>query len=141
MGKPAVTSLSRTLRNSKADQVRWEAAKALGAMGDVRAIPSLVQALEDSDDGVAWLAAEGLKQFNKAAWPALFHALIERGADSAQLRHGAHHVLREQREDGFNALLETLRKALEAVTVPVRTPIAAHNILKKMGVSRQQGPK
>lgn len=132
MGKPATPSLIRVLRNSKVDQVRWEAAKALGAIGDAQAIPSLVKALEDSDPDVAWLAAEALQNFKKAAWPVLFHALIKRGARSASLRQGAHHVLRNQREEGFNDLLALLLKALETETVPEMTPVATYDILERM---------
>ncbi len=65
LGKPAVPFLTRTLRNSKLDHLRWEAAKALGSIGDARAIPSLVKSLEDSDQDVAWLAAEALIKFKK----------------------------------------------------------------------------
>src|SRR5664279_2458385 len=57
LGKQAVPSLTQALQNSKLDHLRWEAAKILGAIGDVKAIPPLVKALEDSDQDVAWLAA------------------------------------------------------------------------------------
>ena len=132
MGKPATPSLIRALRNSKVDQVRWEAAKALGAIGDARAAPSLVKALEDNDPDVVWLAAEALRNFKKAAWPVLFRALIKRGAHSSLLRQGAHHVLWKQREEGFNDLLALLLKALKAGTVPEMTPGAAYDILERM---------
>ena len=110
MGKPAVLFLTRALKNSESDQVRWEAAKALGAIGDTRAIPRLVNALEDSNPDVAWLAAEALRQFKKWAWPPLMWQLIKDGSESALLRRGAHHVLRNQKESGFNDLLATLRR-------------------------------
>jgi len=132
MGKPAVALLIRALGNSKVDQVRWEAAKALGTMGEVTAIPALVGALDDRDPDVAWLAAEALQRFKKAAWPALLHALIQRGAHSASLRQGAHHVLRDQREKGFNDLLARLRKALEAGTIPEMAAVAAYEMLQRM---------
>ena len=132
MGKPATPSLIRALRNSKVGQVRWEAAKALGAIGDARAAPSLVKALEDNDPDVAWLAAEALQNFKKAAWPVLFHRLIRRGARSSLLRQGAHHVLRNQRAEGFNDLLPLLLKALETETIPEMTPAAAYNILERI---------
>ena len=132
IGKPAVSSLTQTLQNSKVDHVRWEAAKALGAIGDARAIPSLVNALEDSDTDVRWLAAEALRNFKKAAWPALLRALIKRGPDSDLLCHGAHHVLRNQKEDGFTDLLSTLTAALESDTFQETTSAAAYDILKRM---------
>jgi HEAT repeat protein len=132
MGKPAVSSLTRVLQNSKEDHMRWEAAKTLGAIGDIRSIPSLVKALEDSDQGVVWLAAEALGKFKKIAWPPLLRALVKSEKDSVLLRQGAHHVLRKQKEDGFNDLLVILRTALESSTASESTPFAASNLLKRM---------
>jgi hypothetical protein len=132
LGKPAVFSLTRALQNSKVDHIRWEAVKTLDAIGDIRAIPQLVNALEDTDPDVAWLSAEALRKFKMVAWAPLLRALIKRGLDSALLRQGAHHVLKNQREDGFNDLLATLTKALESNTAEESTPLAASKILKRM---------
>jgi HEAT repeat protein len=132
MRKQAVSPLSSVLENSKVYKARWEAAKALGAIGDAKAIPSLIKALDDPESDVAWLAAEALEKFKKAAWPELMHALVKRGSDSVLLRHGAHHILRQQKAAGFNFLLDELRKALESDTVPENIPIAAYHILEKM---------
>jgi len=132
MGKPAVSSLTGALRNSKLEHVRWEAVKTLGEIGDIRAIPSLVKALEDSDSDVNWLAAEALKNFKKVAWPTLLRALIKSNPDSVLLRQGVHHVLRNQKEDGFNDLLATLRIALESNSAPESTPSAASDILNRL---------
>lgn len=132
LGAQAVPALSEALLNSKAEIVRWEAAKSLGAIGDAEAIPALVDALEDPDPNVAWLVAEALEDQRKSAWPELFHALVERGADSSNLRHNAHHVLRRQRANDFSDLLEDLVRALESLTVPESTPIAAYRLLERM---------
>jgi hypothetical protein len=134
LGKPAVSSLTHVLQNSKVDQVRWEAAKTLGAIGDTKTIPALVKALEDKDLDIAWLAAEALRKLKKAAWPRLLRVLIKKGSDSVPLRRGAHHVFRNQKQDGFNGLLKTLTKTLELESgmIPESTPIAAYNILKQM---------
>lgn len=132
LGKPAVSSLTRALRNSKLDQVRWEAAKALGNINDTGSLPALVKALEDSNSDVAWVAADALKSFKKAAWPALLQALTEHGSESVLLRKGAHHVLVDQKEDGLNDLLATLLQALESSSAPESSAVAAHEILKKM---------
>jgi hypothetical protein len=134
LGRPAVTSLIQALQTSEADQVRWEATKALGAIGDTTSIPTLVKALEDSDSDVTWLAAEALGKFKKIAWPELLRALIKSKPDSVLLRQGAHHVLRNQKEDGFDELLATLQNALESSTASESTPFAASNILKRMNV-------
>jgi hypothetical protein len=91
-----------------------------------------VKALEDSNSDVTWLAAEALRNFKKVAWPQLLRALINSKPDSVLLRQGAHHVLRKQKEDGFNDLLSTLRTALESSTASESTPFAASNLLKRM---------
>jgi HEAT repeat protein len=132
LGKPAVPSLIQALKPSQPDQVRWEAAKALSAIGDVRSIPALVDTLEDRESGVAWLAAEALHHFNQVAWVPLLQALVERGTNSVPLRQGAHHVLRNQEGDGFNDVLAALLKALESSTVPEATAVAALAFLKRV---------
>jgi len=135
MGKPAVPSLVHTLQNSKVDHVRWEAAKALAAIGDdgdVAAIPALVKALDDSDYGVTWFAAEALRKFRKAAWGPVLEKLIADGLESVSLRRGMHHIFLRQKEDGFNDLLAILTKALANDAVPESATVAAHEILKRM---------
>jgi HEAT repeat protein len=132
VGRPAVPPLIRALRRSKVDQLRWEAAKALGAIGDAAAGPALVKALEDKNQDVAWLAAEALRTLKKAAWPVLLRALARRGARSAVLRQGAHHVFWGQREEGFEDLIPVLVKALRSRTIPEMTPRAARDILRRM---------
>jgi len=132
IGKPAVPALSLVLENSKIYKARWEAAKALSEIGDLKSIHSLVKALEDPESDVAWLAAKTLAKFKKAAWPKLMRALVERGADSILLQHGAHHILRKQKMEGYNDLLNTLRTALETGSVHESVPPAAYNILEQM---------
>jgi hypothetical protein len=132
VGEPAVAFLTKALRDSKRGQVRWEAAKALGAISDTRSIPAFVAALEDSDADVAWLAAEALIKFKKAAWGPLLQKLIKKGAACQALVQGTHHVLRKQKEDGFNDLLATLKTALNSSEGPETIPLAAYAILRRM---------
>jgi hypothetical protein len=58
--------------------------------------------------------------------------LIKSGEDSVLLRHGVHHVLKFQKEEGFNDLLKALTKALESNSAQETTTIAAYDILKRM---------
>jgi hypothetical protein len=134
IGKPAVSPLITELEHSKTDQVRWEAAKALGAIGNEESIPALVKALEDINADVAWLAAAGLKKFKKTAWPYLLRALVENGAKSALLCQGAHHVFQNQKGDEFKDLLAPLVKALEIDTVPGSAAVAANEMLTRMNI-------
>ncbi len=132
IGKSVVVPLSNVLVNSEVYKARWEAAKALGAISDIKSIPALVKALEDAETDVVWLAAEALKKFGKVAWPELLSALVSRGAESVTLRNAAHHVLGKQHKDGLDDLLEILLKTLESGAVSVSTPIAASKLLERI---------
>jgi HEAT repeats len=120
----AVPSLIIALSNPSRD-VRWEAAKALGAIGDPSAAPALVEALEDERFGVRWLAAEALIALGaEATLPPLMHALSE-SADSVWLRHGGHHVLRTLARYGLPKTVQPVLAALEDVEPAVECPALA----------------
>ena len=116
---------------------RWEAAKALGEIGDPKAAPILIKALEDEKFDVRWLAAKGLIDMNVKSLKPLFEALVER-ADSVLLRQGVHHVLHDLAKGELRIYLAPVLIALEcmtdcAVQVP---PVASHalNDLVKAGI-------
>lgn len=132
MGASAVLPLAEALQNSKSDQVRWEAAKALGSMHDVRAVPALIAALADRDSDVVWLAAVGLNAFGKKAWPELLQALVDKGTESVGLRKELHHVFHNQQEDGYEDLLAELMEALEPNALPEAASMVAHEIMKSL---------
>ena len=92
LGGPAVPTLIQLLSHRQ-PHVRWEAAKALGAIADPIAASALVNALEDRDGDVRWLAAEGLAALGRDALQPLLAALMER-SDRDWLCEGAHHVCR-----------------------------------------------
>jgi HEAT repeat protein len=131
-GAAAVPALIRALRESRNAHVRWGAVKALGQIGDARAIPALVAALEDGDPDVAWLAAEALRRFERAAWPALLRSLIRNGSRSVALRHGARLVFRDRCAEGCDELLDALMSALSSFTLPETTAIAAYDVLHRL---------
>jgi len=130
LGKPAVNSLIQTLQHAKVVHVRWEGAKALGAVSDIRSIEPLINALSDSDTDVAWLAAEALVSFGIAAWPSLLQLLVDKGSDAVSLHKSLHHIFLNQKMDGLNDLLANLKKALEPGAVPESATVAAYEILK-----------
>ena len=132
IGKQSVSPLSLVLENSKIHKARLEAAKALNEISDLKSIPTLVKALEDPESDVAWLAAKTLEKFRKAAWPELLHALVDHGSKSVLLQHGAHHILRKQKVEGYNDLLDILRTSLESGTVPESISPAAYQLLERM---------
>jgi len=51
--------------HSNSSWMRWHSIRALGAIRDPRALPVLVHALQDSDHGVAWMAAKGLASLGR----------------------------------------------------------------------------
>ncbi len=112
-GKAALPSLIEALRN-KEYLVRWEAAKALGEMGDPQAAPALVEALEDKEFDVRWLAAEGLIQLNVNGIKPLLQAL-EKRRDSEFLREGAHHVFHDLAKGALRKTLRPVLAALEGI--------------------------
>ena len=59
VGDPALPRLRALLKGSD-KQLRWEAAKALGAMMDPGSVDSFVKLLDDPNSDLRWLAATGL---------------------------------------------------------------------------------
>jgi len=90
IGKLAVPSLIRLLSHRK-PLVRWEGAKSLCGIADPLAASALVNALDDRDGDVRWLAAEGLAVLGQESLQPLLAALIQR-AESCWFCEGAHHV-------------------------------------------------
>jgi len=111
--------------------VRWEAAKALGQIGDPAAAQALVGALEDKMFDVRWLAAEGLIIIGRDSLSPLLQALLE-NSDSVWLREGAHHVLHDLAQQGFADILQPVLVALEDIDASVEVPLAAKTALRNL---------
>lgn len=71
----AVLPLTNALKNSRESGVRWLAAITLGEIGDKRAIPFLISALDDNSGFVGELAAKALIQIGPDTVPYLHTAL------------------------------------------------------------------
>jgi HEAT repeat protein len=127
MGKATVPLLTEALK-SQNSLVRWEAAKALGEIGDPGTASALVDALEDEDFDVRWLAAEGLTKLNVLALKPSLQALEKRG-DSILLQEGAHHVFHDLAKGGLRKFLAPVLAALEALEPGVEVPWAARQAL------------
>ena len=99
IGKPVITLLIG-LQYLPDQHVRWEAMKTLSQIADPDSIPIFVNALENTNADVRWLAAEGLIEIGKESIASLMLALEERG-DSRILREGVHHVLKGLEDKGL----------------------------------------
>lgn len=129
IGKPAVAALIEVLAAPDSNyHTRWEAAKALSDLEDPEAASVLVNALEDEDFGVRWLAAEGLIAMGRDGLAPLLEALVKR-SDSASLREGAHHVLRMLNKGDLHAQIGPVLAALEDVEPILEVPVATHAAL------------
>jgi HEAT repeat protein len=130
MGHEVVPFLVKELGNEKY-WVRWEAAKALGQIGDPAATAALIKALEDKEFDVRWLAAEGLINIGRKAVVPLLKALIA-NPKSTWLRQGAHHVLHDMDRGDLNKVLRPVMVALEDVEPYVEVPVAARKALDSL---------
>ena len=137
IGGPAVASLIEALADPN-KQMRWEAAKALGQIGDPAAAHVLMSALEDEVFDVRWLAAEGLSAIGRKALVPLLQALIER-SDSLWLREGVHHVLHDLSRGELKEVLRPVLAALEDVEPSLEVPFAAKSAVDALtGVEDQR---
>jgi len=136
IGGPAVEPLTKAL-SSRNRWMRWEAAKALGQIGDPEAAQALVRALEDKIFDVRWLAAEGLISIGKKALVPLLEALLER-SDSPWMREGAHHVLHDIDNSGISEIILPILNALEGMEADLEAPIVAEAALGKLRQSKKE---
>ncbi len=142
LGGPAVGFLIELLGHHKA-HLRWEAAKALGGIGDPRTAADLVLALEEDEDGdVRWLAAEGLIALGWDGLRPLLEALANRPG-SVTLRDGAHHVCHNLgRRKAFKAVrpvLVALNEPDPELAVPLVTRVALDELVLVLGLVRRGG--
>ena len=131
LGGQAVPALIQLLSHGQS-HVRWEAAKALGAIADPIAASALVNALEDRDGDVRWLAAEGLAALGRDALQPLLAALMEQ-SDRDWLCEGAHHVCRALlKKKGLAPILRPLLAALDEHEPTLTAPAAAYAALSRL---------
>ncbi len=141
IGEPAVDDLIEALR-SKNEDVRWEAAKALGQIGDVRSASALSKVLNDKNFGTRWLAAEALIRMDYDALKPLMLELMEH-PDALWLQQSAHHIVKDMvKKRGFSKQLLPLLAALEGPEPSLRVPLVAKETLdmiseKKLRRKRQ----
>jgi HEAT repeat protein len=136
LGTPAVASLTEALDNPNY-HVRWEAAKALGEIGNPAAAPPLVKCLEDHHLDVRWRAAEDLIAFGREGLIPLLQALIEH-PESVRLREGSYHVLRTLGNTSLKGVTEPVLRALEEIEPAMKVPQAAHAALHRLTKEQYQ---
>jgi HEAT repeat protein len=129
IGQPAVRPLLEALASTH-ENVRLEAAQALGEIADPAAATGLIETLDDERFAVRWVAAEALVALGQAGVVALLNALLAASWDNVWLREGAHHVLRAQLGASFGHHLAPVIAALEGVEPSVTVPTAAYHAIE-----------
>jgi HEAT repeat protein len=131
VGKPAVPWLIPLLSHRKV-HVRGEAAKTLCDIADPITATALVNALDDSEGDVRWLAAEGLAALGRDGLHPLLAALLER-AQSPWFCEGAHHVCHALvKKKRLGTILRPVLAALEQAEPAIGVPPAAYAALSKL---------
>jgi hypothetical protein len=134
-GKPAVPSLIPLLSHRK-PHVRWEAAKTLCDIADPIAATALVNALDDPDSDVRWVAAEGVTALGREGLEPLLAALLQR-AQSIWFCEGAHHVCHALvKKRGLGPILRPVLAALEETEPAIGVPTAAYTALSTLRETR-----
>jgi HEAT repeat protein len=107
---------------------RLEAGKALTEIADPAAIPTFLRCLEDEQQDLRWVAAEGLSNIGGPAVEPLLLALIDRAAAHTIL-DGAVHALRGLARRMTEPILEPVFAAVHAPEPGVSVPLAAEMAL------------
>ncbi|MCC7084261.1 MAG: HEAT repeat domain-containing protein [Pirellulales bacterium] len=140
VGLEAVIPLIHQLK-SPLEQVRWEAAKALGAIGDESAANTLADALDDEISDVRWVAARALVDLGREGLKQTLIALLTNAA-SVGVRDGAGHVVSHfaQYVSGYflKPLLPLFHGFEPAVTIPPAALRCLHE-LQQREQSRRSG--
>jgi len=133
IGEPALDALIKAFE-IKEEPVHWEVAKVLSQIGTPKAAQVLVDALEDHEFSVRWIAAEGLIHIGSNGLFALLDALRKK-ADSIWLREGSHHVIhdlvnRKLVDESTRKSLMPVLDALNHFDAETQTYIAAEKSFK-----------
>jgi hypothetical protein len=132
IGNDAVPALINA-STSNSSWVRWHCVRALGEIGDMRALPVLVQALQDKDHSVAWMGAKGLVHFRKRGVAPVLQLLMT--ADlTPWLVETASYVLNNayQHDPKLKPYLEPVVQYMHGVAHRVATPAAAQKALSHL---------
>lgn len=123
IGKPSLDVLTE-LANSKDETVRWEAMITIIQIGSEETMGILMKALEDEVFSIRWLAADGLANLGKNAIRPILQKLMD-NPDSAFIRRGAQHVLRELKKKGVfednYGLVESLTNEFDHADILLQT--------------------
>lgn len=101
--------------------LRRNAAKALGKLGDLQAVPALINCLQCDDYYVREAAAQSLEMLKDSTCIPMLLVLIEGGVESAVYVPGKPHLVQP-----YNAILEALGTLGDSQLIPIIEPFLTH---------------
>ncbi len=132
LGHDAVPALVEA-SSSSSSWMRWHCIRALGEIGDIRALPVLVQALRDNDHSIAWMGAKGLVRFRKRSIVPVLRLLTSTDM-TPWLVETASYVLTNQYQHNpkLKPYLEPVVQHMHGVAYQVATPHNAQKALAQL---------
>jgi HEAT repeat protein len=132
LGSLAVPALLKE-SNSHSAWVRWQCARVMGELCDLRTLPVLVRMLADSDYSVAWMAAKSLVHYRQDCLVPVLQLLMTAETSPWVADAGAY-VLRNLyvHDVKLKPYLEPVVQAMHGVSYNIATPNAARKALAKL---------
>lgn len=132
LGRAAVPALLAGCHSHIA-WTRWQCVRALGEIGDDRAIPILAEALTDIDHSVAWMSAKSLVRCGRPAVLPVLRVLVSAEV-SPWLVETASYILREsyRQDPRYKPYLEPVVQSMHGPAFRIATPQAARAALAQL---------
>jgi hypothetical protein len=134
MGRETLPYLHKLLEVED-NLLRREVAKIMGYIADKSSIPDFILLLDDSDNGIRWIAAEGLVHIGRESIIPLLRSIIDNQQGTYFLKTGAHHVFKslfnDEEKIKFKALMRSLQDYTEiSVALSLETLYALKTLSK-----------
>jgi HEAT repeat protein len=127
----AILPVMHKLLKSDSSLIRKEAIKVVERIAHPTSIAPVIEALEDRESDIRWIAAETLIRIGRKSIKPLLKALVKNG-NSYLLRQGAHHILKKLiTDEDTEELKELVKITRHNRQISEIIPVKAEAILNK----------